>query len=81
MRPLDALDEVRGPGRKTGEEPELNTIAFEKGKEVAFNLRELLTTMGLDAIVKALWPAQPASVVSAVLRSRWKGSGACQSAW
>ena len=37
---------------KAGDEPELNTIAFEKGKEVAFNLRELLTTMGLEAIVK-----------------------------
>jgi bifunctional non-homologous end joining protein LigD len=28
-----------------GDEPELNTIAFEKGKEVAFRLRELLNTM------------------------------------
>ena len=35
-----------------GEEPELNTIAFEKGKEVAFWLRELLQGMSLDAIVK-----------------------------
>jgi len=35
-----------------GAEPELNTIAFEKGKEVAFWLRELLQNMGLDAIVK-----------------------------
>ncbi|HUP97952.1 MAG TPA: hypothetical protein VM073_08425, partial [Usitatibacter sp.] len=35
-----------------GAEPELNTIAFEKGKEVAFHLRELLQTMSLDAIVK-----------------------------
>ncbi|MFL6624465.1 MAG: non-homologous end-joining DNA ligase [Sulfurifustis sp.] len=35
-----------------GGEPELNTIAFEKGKEVAFWLRELLQGMGLDAIVK-----------------------------
>ena len=26
----------------TGDEPELNTVAFEKGKEVAFWLRELL---------------------------------------
>src|SRR5207342_1939844 len=31
---------------------ELNTIAFEKGKEVAFWLRELLHTMKLDPIVK-----------------------------
>jgi bifunctional non-homologous end joining protein LigD len=35
-----------------GEEPELNTVAFEKGKEVAFRLRELLSSMGLEAIVK-----------------------------
>jgi bifunctional non-homologous end joining protein LigD len=35
-----------------GAEPELNTTAFEKGKEVAFRLRELLTSMGLEAIVK-----------------------------
>jgi bifunctional non-homologous end joining protein LigD len=35
-----------------GDEPELNTVAFEKGKEVAFRLRELLTSMGLEAIVK-----------------------------
>src|SRR6185295_9940533 len=37
---------------KKGDEPELNTVAFEKGKEVAFWLRELLQTMKLDAIVK-----------------------------
>ena len=35
-----------------GDEPELNTVAFEKGKEVAFRLRELLKSMSLDAIVK-----------------------------
>ena len=35
-----------------GAEPELNTIAFEKGKEVAFWLRELLQNMSLEAIVK-----------------------------
>ena len=35
-----------------GGEPELNTTAFEKGKEVAFWLRELLAGMKLDAIVK-----------------------------
>jgi bifunctional non-homologous end joining protein LigD len=35
-----------------GAEPELNTVAFEKGKEVAFWLRELLQSMKLDAIVK-----------------------------
>ncbi|HEY6241067.1 MAG TPA: DNA ligase D, partial [Burkholderiales bacterium] len=35
-----------------GDEPELNTVAFEKGKEVAFRLRELLSSMGLEAIVK-----------------------------
>jgi bifunctional non-homologous end joining protein LigD len=35
-----------------GEEPELNTVAFEKGKEIAFRLRELLASMGLEAIVK-----------------------------
>jgi bifunctional non-homologous end joining protein LigD len=37
---------------KAGDEPELNTVAFEKGKEVAFWLRDLLSTMSLDAIVK-----------------------------
>jgi bifunctional non-homologous end joining protein LigD len=35
-----------------GAEPELNNIAFEKGKEVAFWLRELLQSMSLEAIVK-----------------------------
>jgi len=35
-----------------GEEPELNEAAFEKGKEVAFRLRELLHGMGLEALVK-----------------------------
>jgi bifunctional non-homologous end joining protein LigD len=35
-----------------GGEPELNTIAFEKGKEVAFRLRELLQGMSLESIVK-----------------------------
>jgi bifunctional non-homologous end joining protein LigD len=35
-----------------GDEPELNTVAFEKGKEVAFWLRELLQGMALEPIVK-----------------------------
>ncbi len=35
-----------------GAEPELNTVAFEKGKEVAFALRELLGEMKLEPIVK-----------------------------
>ncbi|KQY54652.1 DNA ligase D [Lysobacter sp. Root494] len=35
-----------------GAEPELNTIAFEKGKEIAFALRELLLGMKLEPIVK-----------------------------
>jgi bifunctional non-homologous end joining protein LigD len=35
-----------------GEEPELNTVAFEKGKEVAFKLRDLLASMSLEAVVK-----------------------------
>ena len=35
-----------------GAEPELNRVAFEKGKEVAFWLRELLQGMSLEAIVK-----------------------------
>jgi bifunctional non-homologous end joining protein LigD len=35
-----------------GDEPELNTIAFEKGKEVAFRLRDLLHGMSLEPIVK-----------------------------
>ena len=37
---------------KPGDEPELNTVAFEKGKEVAFALRELLASMGLEALAK-----------------------------
>jgi bifunctional non-homologous end joining protein LigD len=37
---------------KPGDEPELNTVAFEKGKEVAFHLRELLAGMGLEAVAK-----------------------------
>src|SRR6185436_1407130 len=37
---------------KPGDEPELNTVAFEKGKEVAFHLRELLQSMSLESIVK-----------------------------
>jgi len=37
---------------KPGDEPELNTVAFEKGKEVAFKLRELLADMKLEAVVK-----------------------------
>lgn len=35
-----------------GDEPELNTVAFEKGKEVAFWLRDLLLGMSLESIVK-----------------------------
>ncbi|TMH62090.1 MAG: ATP-dependent DNA ligase [Betaproteobacteria bacterium] len=35
-----------------GAEPELNTVAFQKGKEVAFWLRELLQSMSLEPIVK-----------------------------
>jgi bifunctional non-homologous end joining protein LigD len=35
-----------------GAEPELNDAAFDKGREVAFRLRELLHGMGLEAIVK-----------------------------
>jgi bifunctional non-homologous end joining protein LigD len=35
-----------------GAEPELNLKAFEKGKEVAFRLRELLQSMTLEACVK-----------------------------
>ena len=35
-----------------GAEPELNTVAFEKGKEVAFRLRELLGSMKLEPVVK-----------------------------
>jgi bifunctional non-homologous end joining protein LigD len=35
-----------------GAEPELNTVAFEKGKEVAFHLRELLQGMSLESVVK-----------------------------
>jgi bifunctional non-homologous end joining protein LigD len=35
-----------------GDEPELNTVAFEKGKEIAFRLRELLQGMSLEPVVK-----------------------------
>jgi len=35
-----------------GGEPELNNVAFEKGKEVAFRLREVLNGMKLEPIVK-----------------------------
>lgn len=35
-----------------GAEPELNKAAFEKGKEVAFRLREVLQQMALEPIVK-----------------------------
>lgn len=35
-----------------GAEPELNAVAFEKGKEVAFQLRALLQEMKLEALVK-----------------------------
>ena len=35
-----------------GAEPELNTVAFEKGKQVAFWLRDLVQSMGLNSIVK-----------------------------
>ena len=37
---------------KPGGEPELNTVAFEKGKEVAFWLKELLNGMALEPVVK-----------------------------
>jgi bifunctional non-homologous end joining protein LigD len=37
---------------KAGDEPELNTAAFNKGKEVAFWLKELLASMKLEALVK-----------------------------
>jgi bifunctional non-homologous end joining protein LigD len=37
---------------EAGGEPELNTVAFEKGKQVAFWLRELLNSMSLEPIVK-----------------------------
>ncbi|HUH92525.1 MAG TPA: non-homologous end-joining DNA ligase [Casimicrobiaceae bacterium] len=33
-------------------EPELNTVAFEKGKEVAFWLKDLLNGMALEPVVK-----------------------------
>ena len=37
---------------KPGGEPELNTTAFEKGKEIAFGLREILHGMSLEPVVK-----------------------------
>jgi len=35
-----------------GAQPEFNLAAFEKGKEVAFRLKELLDAMGLTSLVK-----------------------------
>jgi bifunctional non-homologous end joining protein LigD len=35
-----------------GAEPELNRAAFDKGRDVAFRLRELLASMRLEALVK-----------------------------
>jgi bifunctional non-homologous end joining protein LigD len=47
------LDPYIYSGREAqGAEPELNTVAFEKGKEVAFRLRELLNSMSLEPMVK-----------------------------
>ena len=43
-----------------GAEPELNTVAFEKGKEVAFWLRELLQSMSLEADREDLGQDRPA---------------------
>ncbi len=43
-----------------GAEPELNTVAFEKGKEVAFWLRELLQGMSLEADRQDLGQDRPA---------------------
>jgi len=37
---------------EAGAEPELNTVAFQKCREVAFWLRELLNSMSLEPIVK-----------------------------
>ena len=37
---------------RRGEEPQPNEVAFEKGKEVAFHLREVLNGMKLDPVVK-----------------------------
>ena len=37
---------------KAGDEPELNDVAFDKGKQVAMRLREVLQEMKLDPIVK-----------------------------
>ena len=67
-----------------GAEPELNTVAFEKGKEVAFWLRELLQSMSLEAIVKtsgktactSSFPsaARSTSMRRATSRSSWDGT-------
>jgi bifunctional non-homologous end joining protein LigD len=47
------LDPYVYSGREAkGAEPELNTVAFEKAKDVAFWLRDLLAGMSLDALVK-----------------------------
>ena len=50
-------------GKETkGEEPELNTVAFEKGKEVAFWLRELLQTHEARADREDVGQDRPARV-------------------
>ncbi len=47
------LDPYIYSGREAaGAEPEFNPVAFEKGKEVAFHLRELLQAMALQPWVK-----------------------------
>ncbi len=47
------LDPYIYSGREAaGAEPEFNPAAFEKGKEVAFHLRELLQAMALQPLVK-----------------------------
>ncbi len=70
-----------------GAEPELNTTAFEKGKEVAFWLRELLLGMGLEryrqdirqdrlACVRSDTPDDRLRCRPSRFRARWSASDA-----
>jgi bifunctional non-homologous end joining protein LigD len=63
-----------------GAEPELNNVAFEKGKEVAFRLRELLNGMTLEPIVKTSGKTGPACVRADQAHDRLRRGAARQRA-
>ena len=64
-----------------GAEPELNTVAFEKGKEVAFWLRDLLQSMALEAIVKTSGKTGCTCSSPFAARSTSMPPGTCLSSW